>query len=127
MTAVNIIFSYNLFVNKERWQYNCFLIVVLVKELFSQQNNTYKPREILLTIIGRVYYGSEVWHLPERTANQNKMIKYASANALRTITNEITIFHTHTQIHTIKVYVTFYMLPFYILAKSLIYSAKSLG
>ena len=34
------------------------------------------------------------------TANQNKMIKYASANALRTITNEITIFHTHTQIHT---------------------------
>ena len=28
------------------------------------------------------------------------MIKYASANALRTITNEITIFHTHTQIHT---------------------------
>ena len=27
------------------------------------------------------------------------MIKYASANALRTITNEITIYHTHTQIH----------------------------
>ena len=27
------------------------------------------------------------------------MIKYASANALRIITNAITIFHTHTQIH----------------------------
>ena len=27
------------------------------------------------------------------------MIKYASANALRIITNEITIFHKHTQIH----------------------------
>ena len=28
------------------------------------------------------------------------MIKYASANALRLITNEITIYHTHTQIHS---------------------------
>ena len=47
----------------------------------------------------KLYYGSEVWHLPERTSAQNKMIKYASANALRTISNDITIFHTHTQIH----------------------------
>ena len=29
------------------------------------------------------------------------MIKSASANALRTITNEITIYHTHPQIHAI--------------------------
>ena len=49
----------------------------------------------------QLYYGSEVWHLPERTACQNKMIKCASANALRIITNEITIFHTHSQIHAI--------------------------
>ena len=33
-----------------------------------------------------MYYGSEVWHLPDRTAAQNKMIKFASANALRIIT-----------------------------------------
>ena len=30
---------------------------------------------------------------------QNKMIKMASANALRIITNKINIYHTHTQIH----------------------------
>ena len=44
----------------------------------------------------KLYYGLEVWHLPERTTCQKKMIKSASANALRTITNEITIYHTHT-------------------------------
>ena len=47
----------------------------------------------------KLYYGSEVWHLPERTTAQNKMIKFASANALRIISNEITIYHTHTEIH----------------------------
>ena len=44
--------------------------------------------------------GSEVWHLPERTVAQNKMLKCASANALRIITSDITIFHTHTEIHS---------------------------
>ena len=63
-------------------------------------------KEERLTLItslyySKLYYGSEVWHLPERTTSQNKMIKNASANALRTITNEITIYHTHTQIHAI--------------------------
>ena len=47
----------------------------------------------------KLFYGSEVCHLPERTVAKNKMLKCASANALRIITNEITIFHTHTQIH----------------------------
>ena len=60
-------------------------------------------KEERLTLItslyySKLYYGSEVWHLPERTTSQSKMIKNASANALRTITNEITIYHTHTQI-----------------------------
>ena len=47
----------------------------------------------------KLYCGSEVWHLPERTVAQNKMIKHASANALRIISKEITIYHTHTEIH----------------------------
>ena len=60
-----------------------------------------EERSTLITSLyfSKLYYGSEVWHLPERTNAQNKMIKSASANALKTITNEITIFHTHTQIH----------------------------
>ena len=47
----------------------------------------------------KLYYGSEAWHLPERTTAQNKMLKFASANALRIATNEITIYHTHTEVH----------------------------
>ena len=60
-----------------------------------------EERSTLITSLyfSKLYYGSEVWHLPERTNAQNKMIKSASANALKTITNKITIFHTHTQIH----------------------------
>ena len=33
------IFSYNLLVNKERWQYICFLILILMIELFSYLNS----------------------------------------------------------------------------------------
>ena len=60
-----------------------------------------EERTMLITSLfySKLYYGSEVWHLPERTTAQNKMIKFASANALRIITNEITIYHTHTEIH----------------------------
>ena len=60
-----------------------------------------EERTMLITSLfySKLYYGSEVWHLPGRTETQNKMLKFASANALRIITNEITIFHTHTEIH----------------------------
>ena len=62
---------------------------------------TQEERTTLITSLfySKLYYGSEVWHLPERTTTQNKMIKFASANALRIISNEITIFNTHTEIH----------------------------
>ena len=60
-----------------------------------------EERSTLVTSLfySKLYYGSEIWHLPERTTAQNKMIKNASANALRIITNEINIYHTHTEIH----------------------------
>ena len=47
----------------------------------------------------KLYYGSEVWHLPSRTQTQNKKLKFASANAIRSCCNSFTIFNTHTQIH----------------------------
>ena len=60
-----------------------------------------EERLMLITSLfySKLYYGSEVWHLPERTTAQNKMLKFASANALRIATNEITIYHTHTEVH----------------------------
>ena len=50
----------------------------------------------------KLYYGSEVWHIPGRTAAQNKKLKLASANAIRSCDRTLTIFHTHTQIHSIS-------------------------
>ena len=44
-------------------------------------------------------YGSEVWHLLGRSQSQNKKLKSASANAIRSCDNSLTIFNTHTQIH----------------------------
>ena len=75
--------------------HNLYAIKIISKYFSNEEKKT------LLTSLffSKLYYGSEVWHLPERTNAQNKMIKSASANALKTITNEITIFHTHTQIH----------------------------
>ena len=48
----------------------------------------------------KLYYGSEVWHIPGRTVAQNKKLKLASANAIRSCDKTLTIFHSHTQIHS---------------------------
>ena len=47
----------------------------------------------------KLYYGSEVWHIPGRSQSQNKKLKLASANAIRACDNSLTIYSTHTQIH----------------------------
>ena len=49
----------------------------------------------------KLYYGSEVWHLPGRTMAQNKKLKLASANAIRSCDNRLTIYDTHTHIHSL--------------------------
>ena len=68
-----------------------------IAKFFNQEEKT-----MLITSLfySKLYYGSEVWHLPDRTTEQNKMIKFASANALRITTNNVTIYHNHTEIHT---------------------------
>ena len=48
----------------------------------------------------KLYYGSEIWHIPGRTLAQNKKLKLASANAIRACNTDLTIFHTHTEIHS---------------------------
>ena len=57
--------------------------------------------ETLLTSLfySKLYYGSEVWHIPGRTLTQNKKLKLASANAIKSCNKNLTIFHTNTQIH----------------------------
>ena len=70
-----------------------------IKRIAKFFNREEKTLLITSLFYSKLYYGSEVWHLPERTSAQNKMLKNASANALRITTKEITIFHTHTQIH----------------------------
>ena len=50
-------------------------------------------------LYSKLYYGSEVWHLPGRSQSQNKKLKLASANAIRSCDNSLSIYNTHTQIH----------------------------
>ena len=67
-----------------------------IAKFFTKEERTNLVTSLFFS---KLYYGSEVWHLPDRTTAQNKMIKLASANALRIISNDITIYHTHTEIH----------------------------
>ena len=59
-------------------------------------------KKTLLTSLfySKLYYGSEVWHIPGRSMAQNKKLKLASANAIRSCDKSLTIFHTDTQIHS---------------------------
>ena len=63
-----------------------------------------KEKRTLLTSLfySKLYYGSEVWHIPGKTIAQNKKLKLASANAIRSSNKTLTIFHTHTYIHSIS-------------------------
>ena len=49
----------------------------------------------------KLYYGSEICHIPGRTITQNKKLKLASTNAIRSCDKSLTIFHSHTQIHSL--------------------------
>ena len=65
----------------------------------------FNPDEIknLLTAIfySRLYYGSEVWHIPGLELAQCKSLKFASANAIRNCLPGYTIMNTHTEIHNL--------------------------
>jgi hypothetical protein len=63
----------------------------------------YDERKDLLTSLyfSKLYYGAEVWHLPNLTLPLKKQLKKASANALRMCTDKVNIFSTHTQIHKV--------------------------
>ena len=74
---------------------NLHAIKIIEKYFTKEEKGT------LLTSLfySKLYYGSEVWHLPSRSATQNKKLKFASANALRSCDNTMTIYNTHTEIH----------------------------
>ena len=69
--------------------------------IISKYFNAEEKKTLLTSLFySKLYYGSEVWHLPGRTLTQNKKLKLASANAIRSCDRNLTIFNTHTQIHT---------------------------
>ena len=78
--------------------HNLFAIKIISKYFTKDENTT------LLTSLfySKLYYGSEIWHIPGRTSAQNKKLKLASANAIRSCDKSLTMFHTHTQIHAIS-------------------------
>ena len=62
--------------------------------------NHFRPNEvrILLQAIyySKLYYGSEIWHIPTLSLTQNKSFKFASANALNLCLPGISALSTHT-------------------------------
>ena len=48
----------------------------------------------------KLYYGAEIWHLPELTLELKKNIKFVSANALKLCLPRMNLhLATHTEIH----------------------------
>ena len=66
------------------------------------EKNTEEKMTLLTSLFySKLYYSSEIWHIPGRTIAQNKKLKLASANAIRSCDKSLTIFHSHTQIHSL--------------------------
>ena len=78
--------------------HNLYAIKIIAKYFSMEEKRT------LLTSLfySKLYYGSEIWHIPGRTLAQNKKLKLASANAIKSCDKTLTIYHTHTQIHAIS-------------------------
>jgi hypothetical protein len=77
------------------------------KSLFALKviKKIFTPNEMkdLLTSLyfSLLFYGSEVWHLPDLSFLQKKKLKKASANALKLCLTNISPFETHTNIHNL--------------------------
>ena len=72
--------------------------IKMIKKYFS----TEEVRNLLTALYySKLYYGSEIWHLPGLTLKLKKSLKLASANACKTcIPRENVHLLTHTEIHS---------------------------
>jgi hypothetical protein len=70
----------------------------VIKNYFNKNEIT----DLLTSLFfSQLYYGSEVWHLPDLSFLQKKKIKNASANALKISLYNINPFTSHTEIHNL--------------------------
>ena len=78
---------------------SCLYAIKMIKKYFS----TEEIRNLLTALYySKLYYGSEIWHLPGLTLKLKKSIKLASANACKTcIPRENSHLLTHTEIHNL--------------------------
>jgi hypothetical protein len=62
---------------------------------------TLNERKMLVTSLyfPKLYYGSEIWHLPELAAPLRKSLKRSSAMALKICIKDFNQYSTHTEIH----------------------------
>ena len=62
---------------------------------------TLNERKMLITSLyfPKLYYGSEIWHLPELAAPLKKSLKRSSAMALKICITDHNQYSTHTEIH----------------------------
>ena len=64
--------------------------------------NTDELKTMLTSMyFSKLYYADEIWHIPGLSRQLKKNLKFASANALKICVPNLTVFHTHTQIHNL--------------------------
>ena len=78
---------------------NKSLFALRVIKIFFTPN---EMKDLLTSLyFSLLFYGSEVWHLPDLNFLQKKKLKNASANALKLCLTNISPFETHTNIHNL--------------------------
>ena len=69
-------------------------------KMISKHFSPTETRNMITAIFfSKLYYGAEVWHFSGLTRELHKKLKYASANALKLCTPDVTILSTHSEIH----------------------------
>ena len=64
--------------------------------------NTAELKTLLTSLyFSKLYYADEIRHLPGLSRQLKKNLKFASANAPKMCVPNLTVFHTHTQIHNL--------------------------
>jgi hypothetical protein len=89
--------KWNMHVNKAIKESNQVLHgIKVIKNYF----NLAERKDLITSLFfSKIYYGAEIWHLPDLSGPLKKAIKKSSANALKICITDFNQFTTHTEIH----------------------------
>jgi hypothetical protein len=71
----------------------CLYGIKIIQKYFNLEEKK------IFIYFSKLYYGSEVWHIPGLNNQQKKQLNSASAAALKICTPNLTVFPNNTRIH----------------------------